>query len=105
MAKNITLSVEKYEYEEGRKNATATGHVYTVKLSTEGVSQVDRVNKANLSQFDAVDSALLETLKRASKRYYDVNVTIEGASFPESLQTFLIDKYETETQFTSVSFA
>src|SRR5690625_506404 len=96
--RNITLTVSKHEY-ENREFATRLGHDYYVKDSAG-----NRFNRASLSQFDAIDSALLEALKRAAHGYYEANITINGASLPESLQTFLKEKYEVESQINSVSF-
>src|SRR5690554_1186696 len=96
--KNITLTVNKHEY-ENRESASRLGHVYIV-TDQNG----NRFNQASLSQLEAIDTALLEVLKRAAKGYYEVDVTIEGATLPESLQTHLSDKYEVETQINSLTF-
>lgn len=96
--KNINLTVTKQEY-ENREYATRLGHDYYVKDENG-----NRYNRASLSQVDAVETALLEVLKRAANGYYEVTVTIEGVTLPESLQTFLKDKYEVESQINSVTF-
>lgn len=99
MAKTINLTVKKQEY-ENREYATRLGHDYYVKDSN-GI----RFNRASLSQFDAIDTALLEVLKRAAKQYYNVDVTITGATLSEALQSFLVDKYTAESQINSITFA
>lgn len=96
--RTITLTVSKHEY-ENRESASKLGHVYNVK-DEEG----NRFNRANLSQYDAIDSALLEVLKQSANGYYEVDVTIVDASLSESLQGFLSDKYEVESQINSISF-
>lgn len=99
MAKTINLTVRKHEY-ENKEYAMRLGHDYYV--SAENGTQF---NRASLSQFDAIDTALLEVLKRAANGYYEADVTIYDATLPESLQTFLKEKYEVETQINSVTFA
>lgn len=96
--KKINLTVTKHNY-ENRESGSRLGHDYYVKDSN-GI----RFNRASLSQFDAIDTALLEVLKRAANSYYEADVTIYGATLPESLKAHLSDKYETETQINSVTF-
>lgn len=96
--KTINLTVTKHEY-ENREYATRLGHDYYVR-DANGI----KFNRASLSQFDAIDTALLEVLKRAANSYYEADVTIFGATLPESLQTHLTDKYEVETQINSITF-
>src|SRR5690625_2046302 len=97
--KTINLTVRKHEY-ENRKYATRLGHDDYVSAEN-GI----QFNRASLSQFDAIDTALLEVLKRAANSYYEADVTIYDATLPESLQTFLVDKYEVETQINGITFA
>ena len=99
MAKTINLTVTKHEY-ENRESGSRLGHDYYVR-DANGI----RFNRASLSQFDAIDTALLEVLKRAANSYYEADVTIYGATLPESLQTHLTDKYEVETQINGITFA
>jgi len=101
MAKTITLTVNKQEY-ENRTTAARLGHAYSVKNEAGDVFN----SYGDISQFDAVDKALYNVLKRAAMHYYDVDVTIEGASLSDGLKTFLTDKYEAEsTQINSITFA
>lgn len=107
MDKNITLTVSKHNYEQ-REHSTVAGHAYNVRSQAEGSNQVDTLSNQRsiqFSQFNAVDSALHDILVRATNAYYTTAVTIEGATLPESIQTFLTDKYEVESQITSITFA
>lgn len=100
MAKTINLTVSKQEY-ENRPTAARLGYAYSVKDEAG-----DTLNGHNeVSQFDAVDKALYNVLKRAAMHYYDVDVTITGATLSEELQSFLVDKYEVESQVSSITFA
>lgn len=103
--KNVKLTVNKTEYQQSREFSTIEGHTYHVKYEIDG-KEIRRISGglSDLTQFHALDEALKTVLYNASNQYYTVDVTIEGATLPASLQTFLKDKYEVETQINSVTF-
>lgn len=102
--KNVKLIVDKSEFPK-REIAAVSGHTYIVGYEIDG-QEIRRISGGfdDLTQFHALDEALKTVLRRASTKYYTVDVTIEGSTLPASLQTFLKDKYETETQINSVTF-
>ena len=105
-SRNVNLTVIKTAYDKNREHATVYGHSYHVKLEIDG-KQISRVSGGltDLTQYNAIDKALKSVLYRASTNYYKVEVTINNATLPKSLPSFLKDKYETETQINSVTFA
>ena len=104
--KNVSLTVVKTNYDKDRKYATVYGHAYHVNYKVDGI-EIKKVSggSSDLTQYNVVDQALKSVLYRASTRYYTADVTINNATLPKSLQSFLKDKYETETQINSVTFA
>src|SRR5699024_1511393 len=104
--KNVNLTVVKTNYDKDRKYATLYGHAYHIKYKVDGM-EISRVSggSTDLTQYNAIDKALKSVLYNASTNYYTVDVTINGSTLPKSLQSFLKDKYETETQINSVTFA
>lgn len=100
MKKTINLTVNKHSYKNSA-TASRTGHTYAVKNEAG-----DTFNSHNeVSQFEAIDKALYNVLKRAAMHYYEADVTIEGASLTDGLKTFLSDKYTVEAQISSITFA
>ena len=82
------------------------GHMHSVTFTREGSPQVNRGTALNNgSQFDTVDGSLAMILLQQARSYRTATVVIEGSTLPESLQTLLIDKYEVESTFTSITFA
>lgn len=100
MAKTINLTVNKIGY-ENRASAVRLGHAYTVKNEAGDTFN----NHGEVSQFEAIDKALYNVLKRASMHYYEADVIITGATLSEALQSFLADKYTAESQVSSITFA
>ena len=104
--KNVNLTVVKTNYDKDRKYATLYGHAYHVKYEIDG-KQISRVSGGltDLTQYNAIDKALKSVLYKASTNYYTVDITINDATLTDSLQAFLKDKYEAETQINSITFA
>lgn len=104
--KNVKLTVNKHEYQQDREFTTIEGHTYHVIYEIDG-KEIRRIGGGltDLTQYNAINKALKTVLHSASTQYYTADVTIEGATLPASLQSFLVDKYEVETQINSITFA
>lgn len=104
--KNVNLTVVKTNYDKDRKYATLYGHAYHIKYKVDG-TEISRVSggSTDLTQYNAINKALKSVLYNASTGYYKVDVTINDATLTDSLQAFLKDKYEVETQINSITFA
>lgn len=103
---NITMQVKTTEYEQS-PTGTVQGYIHRVTYSREGNPQVNNGSFVNNgSQYDVIDDSLAMILRHEAAAYRQGAITIEGATIPESLKTFLVDKYEAESlAITSVTFA
>src|SRR5699024_2385854 len=103
--RNVNLTVIKTEYDKDRKHATVYGQSDHVKHEIDG-KQMDRISGglADITQYNAINKALKSVLYKASTNYYTADVTINDATLPDSLQAFIKDKYEVETQINSITF-
>lgn len=102
---NITLTVSTKVYEQSA-HGVARGFAHMITYVREGTEQVNNgVFSLNTTQYSAIDDSLALILRNESSMYRQSDVIIEGATIPASLKTFLIDKYSSETPFSSITFA
>lgn len=100
----ITMTVSTKEYEQSA-TGVAQGFAHSVTYVREGSEQVNRgAWEMNTSQFDIIDATLKLALRQQGSAYRQGAISIEGATLPESLKTFLVDKYGSESPFSSIIF-